>query len=223
MTLTSTTLSGSVNPPQTGRAWRDWFVAMTTGEFLGFGIPALAGAVGVQFFSDSAGAGARVALAVLMVAAGSLEGAVLGLAQALALRRYLPGLSVRRWVGATSAAAALAWAIGMLPSTLGDPTTLPPVLLWTGVALLGPLLLCSLGLAQWWVLRRHLAHAAAWVWISALAWLAGLAVVMLGMSLTQPGDSVGRLIAIAAFSGLLMGATAAAVSGWGLARLLRRG
>lgn len=223
MTLTMTSLPGSANPLSTSQVWRDWFVAMTAGEFLGFGIPALAGALGVQFFSDAAGLGARVALAGLMVAAGGLEGAVLGLAQALALRRYLPGLSVRHWVGATAAAAAFAWAIGMLPSTLGDPTTLPPVLLWTGAAVLGPLLLCSLGLAQWWVLRRHLAHAGAWVWISALAWLAGLAVVMAGMSLTQAGDSVGRLIAIAAFSGLLMGATAAAVSGWGLVRLLRRG
>ena len=42
------------------------------------------------------------------------------------------------------------------------------------------------------------------------------------MSLTQAGDPVWRLIGIAAISGLLMGATAAAVSGVGLVWLLKR-
>ena len=208
---------------ETGRGghWLRWTAYMTVGEFVGFAIPAVAGAAGVQLFPDSGGLGARLALAVLLVAAGSGEGAVLGLAQALALRRWLPMLSVRAWAAATAAAAALAWAIGMLPSTLGDPTTLPPLLLWGGAAVLGPVLLCSLGAAQWLVLRRHMARAGHWVWISAAAWLVGLTVVMTGMSLTQAGDPLWRLVVIAATSGLLMGATAAAVSGVGMAWLLR--
>lgn len=202
--------------------WARWTAWMTAGEFVGFGIPAVAGAVGVQLFPDSGGLGARIALATLLVIAGSLEGAVLGLAQAWALRRWLPNLSVRAWAAATAGAAALAWAIGMLPSSVGDPTVLPLPLLIAGAVVLGPVLLCSLGAAQWVVLRRHVAGAGHWVWMSAAAWLAGLTVVMAGMSLTQAGDPLWRLVVIAAASGLLMGATAAAVSGAGLAWLLRQ-
>jgi hypothetical protein len=202
--------------------WARWTVFMTLGEFVGFAIPAVVGALAVQRFPDSAGSGARVAVALLLVGAGTLEGCVLGFAQGLVLKRYLPGFLTRQWILATAAGAALAWAIGMLPSTIGDPTTLPPIVLWLGVAILGPVLLVSLGAAQWLVLRRQLAYAANWIWLSALAWLAGLAVVFAGMSLTQAGDPTWRLIAIAAISGLLMGATAAAVSGAGLVWLLAR-
>ena len=147
---------------------------------------------------------------------------MLGLAQSLVLRRYLPAFPWRQWILVTAAGAALAWAIGMLPSTLGDPAALPPIALWLGVAVLGPVLLFSLGAVQWLVLRRILANAAHWIWLSALVWLAGLAVVFAGMSVTQAGDPVWRLIGIAATSGLLMGATAAAVSGTGLVWLLAR-
>ena len=57
----------------------------------------------------------------------------------------------------------------MLPNTLGDPTALPPMVLWLGVAVLGPVRLVSLGAVQWLVLRRQLANAADWIWLSALA------------------------------------------------------
>jgi hypothetical protein len=202
--------------------WVRWTVAMTLGEFAGFAIPAVAGALAVTVFPNEAGLSGRLALAGVMVAAGTLEGSVLGWAQAQVLRRCLPGLPVHQWTLSTAAGAALAWAIGMLPSTYGDPATLPPLVLVVGVALLVPVLLCSLGGAQWLVLRRHLSAAGHWVWISAVAWLGGLAVVFAGMSVTQAGDPVWKLIAIAAGSGLLMGATAAALSGAGLVWLLRR-
>lgn len=95
-------------------------------------------------------------------------------------------------------------------------------MLWLGLAVLGPVLLVSLGAAQWLVLRRHLARAVDWIWLNAFAWLAGLAVVFSGLSLTQAADPVWRLVGIAAIAGLLMGATAAGVSGAGLAWLLAR-
>ncbi|RSM38155.1 hypothetical protein DMA12_34340 [Amycolatopsis balhimycina DSM 5908] len=59
------------------RLARAWFVTVTPAEFLGFTVPAVAGALTV----DSA-----VALPVLLVAS-AVEGAVLGAGQALLLRR----------------------------------------------------------------------------------------------------------------------------------------
>jgi hypothetical protein len=46
------------------------------------------------------------------------------------------------------------------------------VLVALGV-LAGGLLLASIGLAQWLVLRRHVAGSAVWVVANALAWVAG--------------------------------------------------
>ncbi|HLF67746.1 MAG TPA: hypothetical protein VI503_00270 [Gaiellaceae bacterium] len=66
------------------RLWRRWLVAVTLGELVGFAIPSIAG--GIAWTLD-APAGAQY---LVLVAAGAGEGAVLGLAQWLALRKRLP-------------------------------------------------------------------------------------------------------------------------------------
>lgn len=78
----------------------------------------------------------------------------------------------RRWIVATSFGAAMAWALGMLPSTFGD-------LRWTAatavlVAAGGLILLTSLPLAQYFVLRDHVTRAARWIPINIAAWLLGI-------------------------------------------------
>lgn len=55
-----------------------------------------------------------------MVAAGVLEGTVLGLLQWRVLRRRFTRLEAASWVGATIAVAAFGWLIGGLPSTLAN-------------------------------------------------------------------------------------------------------
>src|SRR6188472_2493967 len=79
--------------------WRRWTLAMTAGELLGFAVPALVGALAV-----GRGMG-EVATAAALVAAGVMEGAVLGWAQWMVLRRWIQGLGWKEWVGATAAAA----------------------------------------------------------------------------------------------------------------------
>src|SRR4051794_9705116 len=133
-----------------------WFTVVTAGEFLGFCVPATVGAL-------TAAAPGGVALAAVL-AAGAVEGTLLGLAQASVLRRSLPAVSTRRWVGATAAAAVVAYAIGMLPSTLaGRLSGLPPVVLIGAAIVLGAALLLSIGVAQWLVLRTVLARSAGWI------------------------------------------------------------
>jgi hypothetical protein len=196
------------------RIYRRWVVSVTAGECLGFGIPALVGAV-------SGGASPSIAVAAL-VAGGSLEGAILGWSQARVLRRALPGLSTRRWIGLTAGGAALAWLIGMLPSTLHDswatwsaPTTI------LVAATLGTVLLCSIGAAQRIELRRHLRHANCWVWTTAAAWCAGLTVFSaVAMPLWHEGQTLPTIIAIGVLGGLAMATTVASVTGWAIGRLL---
>lgn len=198
-----------------GDGWfRAWTVSVTVGEFVGFCVPALVGGFVV---------GRSAAVAVpLLVAAGSVEGAVLGWSQARVLGRVLPGLSTRRWVAGTAIAAAIAWLIGLIPSTFNSALSTWPVgaLIVIGV-ILGTLLLCSIGTAQWLELRRHVPRAGWWVLVTAAAWCAGLlAFVAVTSLLWQPGQPDLLIAAIGVVGGLIMAVTMATTSGWALVRLV---
>ena len=84
------------------------------------------------------------------------------------------------------------------------------------------LVLLCIGAAQWTVLRRSLPGSARWIGWTAAGWLAGLA-VFLGVAppLWHAGQGVVQVAAIGALAGILMASTMAAVTGWGLIRLLR--
>ncbi|MGA5302469.1 hypothetical protein ACPCHT_21250 [Nucisporomicrobium flavum] len=194
--------------------YRVWVRTVTVAEFLGFVVPACAGAL-------LADADAAVALPVIL-AAGAVEGAVLGAGQAAVLRWALPRFPWRRWVAVTAGAAVVAYLIGMSPSTFAGVWQSWPVAVTAPLALiLGVALLCSIGFAQWTVLRRLTAHAGWWITVSAVAWLAGLAVFLLvTMPLWHPGQALILIIAIGTAGGLAMAATMAAVTGVAVRRLL---
>ena len=84
--------------------------------------------------------------------------------------RVLPAR--RWWIVATSVGAAVAWSIGMLPSTFDLRWTAETAVV-AGVG--GLMLLTSLPLAQYFVLRGHVRRAARWIPINIAAWLLGIA------------------------------------------------
>jgi hypothetical protein len=96
------------------------------------------------------------------------------------LRRELPDLRAADWVRATAAGAALAWLIGMTPSSLHDTLATWPLLLLLPAGLLaGAALLATIGVAQWTALRRHVGRSAVWVAANALGGLGmGLVVAL---------------------------------------------
>jgi hypothetical protein len=189
--------------------WQSWFRWTTAGEFAGFLAPALAGAI-----SSSP---------QLLVLAGAVEGAVLGAAQAVVLRRVDRTLPVRGWIGATALAAGFAWAVAMLAVHNSDRlNTLPLVAVLPVSAVAGTGVLLSLGTAQWFLLRERFPDAHHWVWANALAWAAGLLVfTAITTPLWQPGQAPALIALIGALGGLLMAATMAAVTGRALVRLAR--
>jgi hypothetical protein len=141
------------------------------------------------------------------------------------LGRVLPELSTKRWVAGTAIAAAFAWLIGLMPSTVGSSLSTWPVgaLIVVGM-ILGTLLLCSIGTAQWVELRRHVPRAGWWVVVTAGAWCAGLlAFVAVTSLLWQPDQAALVVAAIGMVGGLIMASTMAATSGWALVRLLGLG
>jgi hypothetical protein len=200
--------------PRAAGVWRSWFLRVTAGEFLGFAGPALVGAVLAE---------ARpVVLVPALLAAGAVEGSVLGWAQAGVLRRVLPGLPSGRFVLATVCAAVLAWMLGLLPVLLGERlAALPLALVLPGAVVAGTLLLASIGTAQWFVLRGRLPHAGRWIPATSVAWMAGLgAFTAVSSPLWQPGQPVWLIAAIGGFGGLVMAATVAATTGAALCWLL---
>jgi hypothetical protein len=143
-----------------------WVLVVTLGEAVGFSVPA---AVGVAVTSASWGPLPRW---LPLVLAGSVEGAVLGGAQADCLYRWRVLPARRWWVVATSVGAAVAWSIGMLRSTFDLRWTAEKAVV-AGVG--GLMLLTFLPLAQYFVLRGHARRAALWIPINIAAWLLGIA------------------------------------------------
>jgi hypothetical protein len=222
---TGTGLPGSPPPQDVARrasagagqsTWRRWVRATTLGELVGFLIPVAAVSAG----ADGAPGPLRLLLVVL---AGAGEGAVLGWAQSRVLRPLLPGLSTTAWTARTAAAAALAWAIGMGPSSLGAGIDGWRPAVRVAVAVPAALvLLLSIGVAQWTVLRRVLPGSVRWIGWTSAGWLAGLTVFLcVAPPLWHAGQDVVAVAAIGALAGVAMASTMAAVTGWGLVRLLR--
>lgn len=193
---------------------RSWFLAVVLGETVGFCIPALVALVAFDMVP--------VVTLGFMVLAGAAEGLALGTAQALVLKREFLGFSRSSWMVATSAGAAVAWLIGMLPSTFHEvwkdwPTT---VLVAVGGAL-GFLLLGTVGFAQWLVLRRHVARARTWVPANAAGWVLGLlALTAVTTPLWHEGQSRVTTVLIGILGGLVMATAMAWVTGTWLVRLV---
>lgn len=208
-----------------------WILANALGELVGLGgVGLLAAALvpGVRRVLQGSVAG-HLATALLLVALGSLEGWVVGSAQARALRGT--GVDRRAWVRGTVLGAVLAWALGMVPSTvialLGAPGGAPPgpapppavrLVLASALGLVaGPVLAA----VQVRVLRSHASRPWRWLLANALGWAAGMPLVFLGIrTLALRGTTPGAL-ALSAATLLLAGALVGVVEGLFLVRLLR--
>jgi hypothetical protein len=182
--------------------WGRWTGAAALGEIAGFAVPAVAMAL-------TLGVGPIARVAVILPA-----GAILGLAQAYALRTVLPAIATRDWARATAGGAAIAWAVGTLPVVLGES-----LLEWPPVVLvpLGLTSLTSMGL-----LRPYVRGAFRWVPATVLSWPAGLGAFALVTSpLWQEGQPAWLVAAIGMLGGAIMAVTVAAPTGAAPVRLTR--
>ncbi|GAA5165769.1 hypothetical protein [Ornithinimicrobium tianjinense] len=194
---------------------RRWVLLVAAGEFAGFMAPALAGSL-----AYAAGV-AGWWFYLTMVAAGAVEGLVLGAAQGTALRRAAVPASRARWTALTSVAAACAWSLGMLPSTLQGVDWRSPAVL-VAVVVGAVVLLCSIPSAQWLELRRVSRRATLWLPINVVAWGVGLLWTFAPSPFVDEGTSPWVLVGVFAVAGLLMAVTMAVLTGLGLRRYVLR-
>lgn len=169
-----------------------WITVTVLGEAIGFG-GAMAVGRGVFNLVGEPGSGPLAELFILGLSAtvGLVEGACLGLAQWLVLRRVFPRLPLRHWVLFTAVGAALAWVIGMGAGSHAPAMVPPPMVLVAIIMAAGLVLGALLGAAQALALRRHVAGVGPWIFASALGWMVGLLFAFVGVALTpEPGASI---------------------------------
>jgi hypothetical protein len=175
-----------------------WITVTVLGEAIGFGgAMALGRGVIALVGEPDVGPMAEILILGLSAVAGLVEGACLGLAQWLVLRRVFPRLPLRHWVLATALGAALAWVIGMSAGS-HTPNQPPPAPVLAAIVVAGGLVVGALlGAAQALALRRHIAGVPGvsgvgpWILASAVGWMIGLMFAFVGVALTpEPGTSL---------------------------------
>lgn len=193
------------------RFWPRWMLAVTAGEAIGFAIPALAG-----------GMLALISAPVFvvypsMIVAGACEGALLGLGQSIGFGTSVVPRSA--WIRATAAGAAVAWSIGMLPSTIGGVDFVSPIAL--SMVVIGSIaLLISIPTLQWAVLRRLGHPVSSWIPVNAGAWAAGILWTLAPSPFIDEHTPAPVLFGAYLLAGLLMAATVASLTGLSARRIL---
>ncbi|KRE31144.1 hypothetical protein [Agromyces sp. Soil535] len=177
-----------------------WILAVSIGEATGFAI-----AAGVAIVTIVAGIEDPARLA-LVIGAGALEGTALAIGQYRGMRVNRP--VAWRWITATAAAAAFAWILGMLPSTLGLDLGSPAMLVVVSIGAI--LLLVSIPLAQWLVLARP--RTLRWVPANAGAWLVSILWTFAPSPFIDERSPVALVAALYVAAGVLMAVTFAALT-----------
>lgn len=216
-----------MNDPSNKRYWLRWTVACGIGEFLGIGVAAGLWFLHSVVFGEPQAIGQKILLIVVMIIAGVIEGLVTGAFQWSVLRIRFIDMKARNWLFFTALGAAVAWLLGMMPSTFFAPDAgvssggFEPsggLVVLLG-ALMGVVLGALLGVFQWFELKKHTLAASCWILANALGWLAGMVVIFLGASLPAAGTSLAIIILIGAISGLFAGLLVGAITGLFLVRM----
>jgi hypothetical protein len=211
-----TTASSRRPTPARGRSplWRQWTVALLLGELVGFVPPAATGAV------LAATGASDVLLVTSLTAAGVLEGAAVGAAQAWVLRRHDAPVDATPWVVATAAAAGFAWFAGVGGSALIGADVAPTAVLLVLLVPVWIAALLSMGLAQWLVLRRGVPGSGRWVWVTAGAWLVGVAIPVTALSVVPNGWPPAAHAVVGVVAAVAMGVTVGVLTGRTMQRLV---
>ena len=194
-----------------------WVIWVSLGTALGFILPSIATLVSVADGRDATGQ------FVLAVIGGALQGAILGFAQAFALRRTVAALPMLGWILVTTVGAILAWSFGMIPGSFlalasGTPLGIAELIVF------GLLAVLVLPTAQWFILRGtklgKIGRVWRWIPITAVAWIAGIVWLLLASLLVQDSTDLVHLIALYTVAGLLMVLTVSFITGLGMRWML---
>lgn len=178
-----------------------WIVVVSIAEAVGFAV-----ASGTAIVLIVLNAPTAVAFPVT-VAGGATEGLLLGTGQWIAMSGHRP--SRRRWVAATAAAAALAWTLGLLPSTLGLDFSSGSTYVAIGIG--GLALLASIPVAQWLTIRQR-PGAGRWIPVNMAAWAVAILWTFAPSPFIDEHSAIPLVAVLYVTAGLLMAVTIAALT-----------
>jgi hypothetical protein len=210
--------------------WVRWVVANAVGELVGLGVASIL-ALALATLVTSLGGSLSAMIVVLgMVIFGTFEGAVVGIAQSLVLRRIWSVIGVKSWVLATMLGAFIAWSLGAIPSSAIDfangqsssaEPAISPLFFYGLAAGFGALLGLILSLPQWFVLRRHLCRSGVWLPANSLAWSVGMPVIFFGASSVPDGAGFSIVVVMILVTVTAAGVLVGAIHGLALVWLSR--
>ena len=182
-----------------------WVAAVTAAEALGFAVPAVAGVA-----SSRAGLG-HAQQGLVLVAAGLVEGLLLGVGQAWALPF---AVHRARYALLTAAGAAVAWASILSARALAGWIAGP------ALAAAGLVALLALGSAQWIELRRRTPGAERWIAWTAIAWTVALPMSFAPAPFVDESTPLAVHLVLWPCAGVVMAYTMAIVTWQGVRSLL---
>ena len=194
-----------------------WVIWVTLGLALGFIVPSVASFTAVVDGRDATGQ------FVSTIIGGAVQGGILGFAQAFALRKTAAALPMRRWIGITAIGALIAWIVGMIPGTYLklDATAPAAIIVLVAFAFVAVVAMPS---AQFVILRGtklgKIGRVWRWVPITAVAWTAGIAWLLLAAPLVQDNAELMNLVGLYTVAGLLLALTVAFITGLGMRWML---
>jgi NAD(P)-dependent dehydrogenase (short-subunit alcohol dehydrogenase family) len=213
--------------------WSAWIGSVALGELIGFSATALVAFVALALGGRPVTIAGRFVALLVMVVAGTIEGASLGFFQWRALRRWLPELPARSWVGATVAVAAGGWLLGMsvplvmamrgaMPTSRGSGEGPGPLGVLGFAMVFGALAGALFGAAQGRVLAKHARGVGWWVLGSSLGWAVGLPFSYLAGSLGTATMRWWQALGASGAAGSAMGLCVGAATFVTLRRMTRR-
>ena len=210
--------------------WRRWTLACAAGEIIGIGGAALLATAHLLLLGEPETTDQKLLQLVFMMAAGFVEGSLLGWFQWRVLGKIFPALPSKSWISYTVAVAVIGWFLGMLPSlflfdtgpAVEVPAEEPSLYLVLGFALLMGLCLGGLfGLFQWLSFKKYVQHTTSWIWANMLGW--GVAMMVIFLAATWPDVDTPKIWVVVSgiVGGLLAGLSVGAITGVYLLRIIR--
>jgi hypothetical protein len=194
-----------------------WMAWVTLGLALGFIVPSVTSFVAVVDGRDATGQ------FIYTVLGGAAQGLILGFAQAFALRKTAASLPMFRWILITALGGLIAWIVGTVPGSFLNIEATSPAAIIVLVAF-AFVAIVAMPSAQFFVLRGtkfgKIGRVWRWVPITAVAWTAGIAWLLLASTQVQDNEDLIHLVGLYTGAGLLMALTVALITGLGMRWML---
>ena len=118
----------------------------------------------------------------LLIAAGLVQGFILGIGEVIALRRGPLRVPVGRWIVVTTVAMGVAWIVALLPGSFGQLDWANPAML-VGMIVAVLVVILIVPVFQWLILRSRVADAWRWILVMCIATTLGVGALLLGILL----------------------------------------